>query len=324
MVLFFVNPRTFSTESQAHCYGWELVADSLDLQKSSVTVDANSVTARDVGKWAVADGTLFVVDQLRPKSYTTTVFLKPAVDFFSRPIPFAAPPDGATVGSFLAEALRANWTNCPDPEYATPYLAVSDFDTTPFTPPAVDAGGFWRIPEYVRSVRSSLGVDLTFTIFSGGLRAIIARSDPSSRVILLNDGNHQLQSADLATSAVAKITAVQGGIATDWYLSSDGVVSQAEPFQRASGAWNVISVTESADVAAKVAEAFAKALPGGNKIEFYTDRDYKVLDRCSIRIGSDVIQSVISMKRKSRGDSRWFYRVGSLATTATEKLKGVI
>lgn len=324
MVLFILDSHTFRVEKQTLCHDWDLIMDSLDLQKSTVTVTGATVSSLDIGEWGVLDGHVFLLDQLRPKGNLTIVSLKPALDYFSRPIPFVSPPEGTTTGQFLAAALLANWGSCPDPEYAAPYLEVSDFDTTPYIPPTVDAGGYWRIPDYVRSVRSSAGMNVRFSPGRNSLKVTISAAAPKTRVILFHDGKHHLHSSDFATPSVAKITAVQGGTATDWYLSADGQIYQSVPPERAAGVWNVINVPDSADVAAKVAEAFATSQTCSHKIEFSTERDYSVLDRCAIRIGSDVIQSAITLKRLRRGDPRWFYRAGTLATTATEKLKGVI
>ena len=61
----------------------------------------------------------------------------------------------------------------------------------------------------------------------------------------------------------------------------------------------------------------------GLMMEFYSELDLPVGADCLFRVYGDDLRSQISYKCRQHGDSRWFYRSGELAVTATEKLKGV-
>jgi hypothetical protein len=85
----------------------------------------------------------------------------------------------------------------------------------------------------------------------------------------------------------------------------------------------VLQVSGGANVEAKVIEAFAKK-KANHKLEFRSTLDLAVQDDCTFLVYGELLQSYISYKRKSSSDDRFYYKSGELATTATEKLRGVM
>ena len=83
-----------------------------------------------------------------------------------------------------------------------------------------------------------------------------------------------------------------------------------------------ISVGDDDDVETKVIEEFAKS-KSSHKLEFWSDRDLAVHDDCTFMVYGELLQSYSSYKRKASTDKRLYYKSGELATTATEKLRGV-
>ena len=79
----------------------------------------------------------------------------------------------------------------------------------------------------------------------------------------------------------------------------------------------------SENVQAKVVEAFAKN-KANHKLEFWSTLDLSVQTDCTFLVYGQLLRSYISYKRKSSTDRRFYYKSGELATTATEKLKGVM
>ena len=73
---------------------------------------------------------------------------------------------------------------------------------------------------------------------------------------------------------------------------------------------------------AKVIQTFAKN-KANHKLEFRSTLDLNVQDNCTFMVYGEPLQSYISYKRKSSEDKRFYYKSGELATTATEKLRGV-
>ena len=108
-----------------------------------------------------------------------------------------------------------------------------------------------------------------------------------------------------------------------WYLSEDGEASQTIPARRAAGEWKTIAVKKPEEIEKKVLETFAKN-KANHKLEFWSTRDLAVHDDCTFLVYGEQLQSYISYKRKSSEDKRFYYKSGELATTATEKLRGVV
>jgi len=76
-------------------------------------------------------------------------------------------------------------------------------------------------------------------------------------------------------------------------------------------------------VETKVIETFAKNKTN-HKLEFWSTLNLNVQDNCTFYAYGEILRSYVSYKRKSSEDSRYYYKSGELATTATEKLRGVI
>ena len=72
----------------------------------------------------------------------------------------------------------------------------------------------------------------------------------------------------------------------------------------------------------KVIETFAEN-KANHKLEFWSVLDLAVQDDCTFFVYGELLHSYISYKRKSSNDKRFYYKSGELATTATEKLRGV-
>jgi hypothetical protein len=245
-------------------------------------------------------------------------------------------PNDQTVGAYIADRLQALWALCDDPVYAVPYLKVSNQGTVPFVAPEVDNSGCFALPDYCRLMRKTYRVRVRFSDAGDRLACKIETGPAASKQVSFEDGRSQLESVAYSYTGLAKITALQDvdtgekdpdGNAilrrerTTWYLSEDGEITQLLPARRAAGEWGTIHVQGNADVAAKVAEAFAKN-KSNHKLEFWSSRDLEAHTDCTFWVRGKLLHSYISYKRKSSTDYRFYYKSGELATTATEKLKG--
>lgn len=321
MELFIKDRLAFKTR-QATCLEHDLVLDSLEKEASAAAVPADAIRLSDIGSWLIARGNVYLISQVKPGDAKTTLSLQHPLEAFTRPLIYEEPAEGQSIGGFIADCLRENWIDCEDPAYAIPYLTVSNSDTTPFVPPELDNHGLFDLASYCRLMRRTYGVAVSFRLSGSQLACTIGAAPATSRQILFTDGRSQLQSVSYGASGTAKITAIQNGVPSVWYLSESGEISQEMPERRASGAWTTIAVSSNADVAAKVAETFAKGR-SGHKVEFFSELDLNVLDNCTLRIRGESLTSYISSKRVRSGDNRYYYKAGDLATTASEKLRGV-
>lgn len=337
MEAFIKSFATYRTTKMVQVISSVLVVDSLDGGSSTVTVAGTGVGRENVGNWLIIDGQLFWISAVRPQKGRTALTLLPPLDAFSRPLELDEQPEGQTVGGFVAQQLQTHWTECSDAVYAAPYLTVSNSDTTPFAAPELESNGCFDLPSYCRLMRKSYRTVILFSDAGDKLACTIKKMPAASRQVSFDDGRSQLQSVDYASTGTAKLTVLcdvdTGEVDEDgnailsrerstWYLSADGEVSQEEPSRRAPGEWSTISVSESTDVEAKVIETFAKN-KSDHKLEFWSTLDLAVQDDCTFLVYGELLQSYITFKRKSSQDSRFYYKSGELATTATEKLRGV-
>ena len=338
MRIYVKSFSTFRTIKKATANAWELVDDSLDYETSTVTVVGDAINRSDAGNWLIVDGQIFRISNVSPESAQTVLTLESPLDAFTRPIELEAQPGNQTIGGFVSGLLQALWASCDDPVYAIPYLIVSNSDTMPFVPPEVDNGNCFKLSAYCRLMRKTYRTTLRFTLAGDKLSCSIYTAPAVSRQISFEDVRSHLGAVSYSSAGLSKITAIQdidtgekneAGEAimlrerTTWYLAEDGSVSQLIPDRRASGEWGTVYLKSKDDVAAKVAETFAKN-KANHKLEFWSFRDLPVQADCSFMVYGTLLQSYISYKRKSSDDNRIYYKVGELATTASEKLKGVL
>ena len=337
MDAFVKSFGTYRTVKKAYVLATSLTIDSLERETSTVTVKGTDIGRSNTGNWLIVDGNIYQIKAVKPQSDRTLLTLGSPLDAFSRPIELEEQPDGQSIGGFVANQLRAHWVECIDPAYAITYLDVSNYDTAKYIPPELDTKGCFALPDYCRLMRKSYRITVRFEDAGDRLRCTITKETPAKRQVSFADGHSQIQSVDYSAAGVAKITVIQdvntdetdssGNTITErqrttWYLAEDGSVSQSIPARRAQGTWTTISVGSDDDVEAKVVETFAKN-KSNHKLEFWSDRDLAVHDDCTFLVYGELLQSYISYKRKSSTDKRFYYKSGELATTATEKLRGV-
>lgn len=337
MEAFVKSFLTYRTIKKSTVISSALTIDSLEKDNTTITVVGTDIGRSDTGNWLIVDGSIFWISNVKPQGDRTLLTLLSPLDAFSRPLQLPAVPSGQTVGGFVEAVLRDNWVLCNDPVYSMTYLVVSSLDTTAYAPPELDNSGCFNLPDYCRLMRKSYRVTIRFRDAGAYLSCSIDKIPVAEKQVSFEDGRSQLQSVDYSSSGVAKITAlleVNTGktdpdglpiMATEesiWYLSENGEVSQTVPSRRASGTWTTILVKQNGDVETKVIEAFAKN-KANHKLEFWSDLDLSVQDDCTFLVYGELLQSYISCKRKTSEDKRFYYKSGELATTATEKLRGV-
>lgn len=312
--------------------------DSLNDDHSTIVVKGTDVCQNNAGDWMVIDDAVYQIATIKPQTDRTTLTLTSPLEAFSRTLEYGAPVNGLTSGEWLACQLTEHWIQCSDENYALPYLHVSNLSTIDYIEPELDSSGCYVLADYARLLRRGYHVNMRFAVNRDILDCTIVDEVPSHCTIVFDDGRNQLTSLDYSSSGTAKLTVlcdVDTGT-TDangekilerhrsiWYLSESGSVSQSPPARRAIGTWDTICVSKLEDVERKVIETFAKNKTS-HKLEFYSSQNLRVQDACTFLIHDTMVVSSIVYKRKNSTDARFFYRCGELATTATEKLKGLI
>lgn len=105
-----------------------------------------------------------------------------------------------------------------------------------------------------------------------------------------------------------------------FYLTADGRISTDVPEKRAAGRW-VFTVCEEDDVPLDVATDEFAQNENAYKIEFYSWRNFELLDTVQIMLPSGNIPAIISEIRKSSSNGMTYYCCGSLPTTLTDKIR---
>ena len=337
MEAYIKSFSAFRTLRKLSVLSHEMVMDSLDADVSRMTVAGTDVTHKNTGDWLVFEGAVYRISAVTPQSDRTALTLAPPIKSFNRPLELAQQTADTTIGGFVKTALEANWAEGTDPTYSIPYLVVSNSDTTPYVAPEVDKNGCFRLSEYCLLMRKGYHIILTFENGGDVLRCKVRASSPASRQVSFDDGRSQLKSVSYSSGGVAKLTVLcdtdtgqkdENGdkitvrSRTEWYLSEAGEITQDVPEHRAAGDWDTIVITGKDDLQAKVIEKFAKN-KNNHKLEFWSMLDLNVQDNCTFCVYGELLVSYISYKRKSSNDNRFYYKSGELATTATEKLRGV-
>ena len=338
MEAFVKSFATYRTIAKATVISSALTLDSLDADTTTVTVVGTAIGRKNTGDWLLIDGSVYRISNVKPQTDRTMLTLSFPLDLFNRPLELVEQTQGQTVGGFILDNLQAHWIKCDDPAYAMPYLVVSNLDTTAFVAPELDGNGCYVLANYCRLMRKGYRITVKFIDVGNSLACVISKAPPAYRQISFDDGRSQLQSVDYSSGGTAKLTVLcdvdtgekdENGDAilerhrSIWYLSEDGTASQTIPARRASGEWKTISVKKPEEIEKKVIETFAKN-KANHKIEFWSSVDLSVHDDCTFMVYGEKLQSYISYKRKSSEDRRYYYKSGELATTATEKLRGVV
>lgn len=321
---------TYRTIKKVTVISSSLVVDSLEADGSSVTVRGSAVGRSDTGNWLIIDTMVFRIANVKPQSDRTIITLTSPLEAFNRALELNAQEEGQTIGGFILAALNEHWITQEDAAYALRYLKVSNSDTTAFVAPVLGSNNCFVLSEYCRLMRKGYGVSICFSDAGSYLSCVINKYPAASRQISFTDGRSQLQSVDYSASGIAKLTVLCEEETDDvvtynrsvWYLSEAGEISQEVPARRAAGEWSTILVKGEDNIAPKVVETFAKN-KANHKLEFWSTIDLNVQDNCTFFVYGEQLQSYISYKRKSSEDKRYYYKSGELATTATEKLRGV-
>lgn len=329
---------TWRTVGQATALSSNLVIDSMEAENSSVTVDGTGIGNGNTGDWIIVNGMVYQLSAVKPQTDRTVLTLTNLVDIFTRPLELPETiTEGQTIGGFIRDVIAVEWIHAADMLFAIPYMTVINYDATPLELPELDNSGLFVLSDYIRLVRRTHRVEVSFAPGESGILCTIRTAPEVYRQITFNDGRSQIHNVSYSRTGQSKLTVlhdVDTGEKDDngnkitvrersvWYLSEDGSVSDSPPPRRAHGSWGTLVVSGNSDVRTKATEAFAKN-KSTHKVEFYSEQNFSVGDDCLFYVYGDNLRSQISYKALQNDDNRWFYRSGELAVTATEKLKGV-
>lgn len=324
MKCYVKSGATFLTLAQRDTDDYSLVLDSIGGEKSSLTILSEDAPSFLFGNWLILNGDVYRIGGASPKSGKTKLSLLPVDTLFDRVLAYEE-SNAATIGAYIAGIISSEWINQSDSVYATPYITVTNTDTTPFVAPITEDDGTFNFLDYIREQRQANNVVIHATYSGNTLALTISKDTPVIHPLVVNDGHTQLISSDFKATAFAKITvfykadAESATVVSDWYLAADGTVSSTVPQDRASGEWGAISISGDEVPADAAAEEFEKN-ETSRKIELYSDVQMAVGDKARIRINGEVVEATVTGIYRKCGEIRTRYKLGSLVTTMTEKV----
>lgn len=318
-MLAYIKSRTdFKTVMSAEAISWDAPLCSIEDDVGTIILCGTDVTHGNEGNFLIMDGHIWLIDQVSPEEQQTTVAVADVRCAFDRPLPYSEA--GTQIGAWLADQLDSHYKSVSDTAYQMPYLQIVNTDVTEFLPPTV-TDGLYNLKTYMRKVNRLRDVQTVFSISRDTLTVRISRRTRPSHNIVFNDGHSQLISSAYSRSSIAKVTAYENGVGTDYYLSADGSISTAVPLNRADGAWEVVALNDGEDMDERVQDVFSQN-SCSHKIEWRSDVTYDLYDTTSIRLDGGRLSSYVSYVGISSADNRFLYKSGELATTLTERLKG--
>ena len=314
---------TFGTTDQREALDYKLVLDSMSAETGSATLAGDDLPASLAGSWFIINSELFFISQLSPKKGKTDIKLLPVIGLFDRDLLYTD-ISATTIGGYIASVIGSEWINQSDAVYATPYITVTNTDTTAFSEPAQDDNGVFNFLDYIEWARETYNISVRAEVSKNALNLTISRDTAAVHPLVVNDGHTQLSKSSFSSSVVAKLTVLQPDenedmTSTVWYLAADGTASTSVPLDRAVGSWQTLTIGADENQQAKVEEEFAKNSTS-HKVELYSDVQMKVGDTIRMRIGGEVFEGIINAISCKKSDFRKLYRVGDLPTTLTEEL----
>lgn len=293
---------------------WDLPLQSVQAATGTVRL-VGAVPQEAAGAWLIFGGAIWTIDRVEPAEGLSTLSVSLGTEAFDRPLIYPAEPP-ATVGSFILQILRDNFQACPDGAYALPYLSLVNRDSTPLVPPDLSEGGLFTLPDYLRKVSETTRVELS--VAASLLTVTIAPASPEEHTVLFG-GAVELQQQTFSRSLTSKVTVLQEGVASDFYLGYDGTVSAEPPSPRMAGEWQVVEARAKAVPLETAQGVFAKNV-SANKIVFASPERYALGDRIRTRLEGQPTTVEVTTIRLSSGDSRRVYECGELQTTLSARL----
>lgn len=354
--MIYIKARSdYRTRRQAKEISYVLCTESFDEEASQAVLKRGGADQDDAGAWALwTDGGcsgLFVIESVTPEEDRARLTLADPLKIFDRDVWFTGAMASASTTAALIEAvIRSEWIGNTDEAYACPYLTiVNELGTTdpvlikPREVKAAEGDGsggpvLFNVCAYFRMLRDAYRIDV---VLSDSRRAVIcriAKRTEAAHNVPFGDGHAILVAQSFGgADTVAKVSVIQKVLNAsaygryDYYLTEDGDMSEedAPPETRAPGRWSVITVGEPEEETAaaykslrrdEAARQFGEN-SGGLRIEFWSDREYSLGDVLTMRLNGKRVKGRVAVIRRRSDNARWFYRVGDLATSLTDKLK---
>lgn len=324
MYLWIRSMKSWTHLARLNALQYDVPVETTGSDTGTIVVDGE--TNDYTGEWGILDGHLLYIKSCTPKVGSTTLSVMAPERAFTRSLWYTG--DGTeTYGGFIYDTLDSEYRQQADAMYAMPYLSLSNTDTTAFSFPVAENEVF-TLCDIIQAAKNA-GVYITWHPDHEKLSAAIAPRGASQHNVLFSSSHHQIKSQSYNSSLIVKATIRQVKKEDDtitvldtgtFYWHEDGSISTTAPTVRIPGEWKLADVDENKTLLEGAQEAMADNTTS-YKIEFFSDRDYKLGDDLCFRIRGILTRGKVTMIRVKSGDDRRLYRAGSAAVTLTEKIE---
>lgn len=314
MIAYIKRFTDFETVLHSEVTNYELPIEAVAADEKG-SVELPMLISPDlVGSWVYLQGRIYLIANIAPQNGRSILTTAMPDEAFGRPI--AEGTATQNIGAYILDCLQTNYKNQTDPQYRLSYLEITNADTSAYVPPIVDENGMFVLSDYISAVRAK--TKLTYSVDKNKLKIEISKNQPKQHNAVLS--KMELKSFTVAKTAIAKVTIL--GENKTYYLTTSGEASLTVPAERVSGEWVYLKAQKD-----KTAQETAQAAFDGNinsyKVEFYSKKLYGLHDKIKMNVDNQLLMGDVTFVGRAMKDNRYLVKLGSLPTTAAEKMRAV-
>lgn len=326
-MVFVKNRLTFATTKQCELLSCDpLVYDATEDTTSQITIPIGGITGDDLKSWAVIEGQIWLIDGTSQQDTYSQVTLEPVWKLFARDHVW----DGTTYttkGEFIAHVIETEYINQADRFYAYPYMTITNADVgssaVAFKAPADEAGDIYSLADYIADAVKVDNLGFIIGLTKDAMSITIRQKTGVNDTVVFNDGHTLYEGASFGEGSVGKVSVIQNGTTTDYYLNSNNEVVTTVPSPRVEGDWRLISIGDEDDPLEEAKEEFKDTIDS-YKIEWGSDRIFNVGDNLRFKLpDGSTHYGKVTYKALKTSDGLYHYKSGSLKTTLTDKVRSV-
>lgn len=250
-----------------------------------------------------------VISSCAPKDGLTTIQCQKIVTIFSRQLVLTE--SEAYIEDFMKRVIETEYKNLADTVFAMPYINVTITSHTAYSRPVND-NGIWQLEKYISRVKRLFDIYTDITVNNNVLQVTIGKRIVPTHNVDFNNSNYDLIQETYSSEAVSKISVVNEGTITDYYLFDDGTYgTNPSAGTRVKGKWEF---RESAD---NIGYVFASN-SDSHLIQFRSYQKFLYGDKLAVRSNGRVIYTYINQILRDSKDDRYLYKTGNVTETASE------
>lgn len=218
----------------------------------------------------------------------------------------------------LAQLISDNYTNCPDSQYAIPWLSVSSAGSTARTIEPDRENGIFSVKSYAAKLRRLAGIYLVWGVTTSALTCTVRSIAKPVKNIDFSNPAYKVTENAFSSAGVAKVTIYVKNTGTyqTWYRLADGTITKTPGSAvRASGEWVPVVIDEAAD-AENVAQETLQAGEYSHKITFEVadKKAFALYDPLRVRINGGIYMTYVSGVERRKGGATVTVSCGELQT----------